>query len=77
MDKQFTSCLKCRNGVLLPLSDYGRDGAPASAPIIATLADGRRVVATPRPEILASLAGRSLVGETVRVSGGHPVEYTL
>ncbi len=28
MDKTFTTCLKCRNGVLLPLSDYGRDGAP-------------------------------------------------
>ena len=56
---------------------YGRDGVPASAPIIATLVDGRRVVATPKSEILASLAGRSLVGETVRVSGGHPVEYAL
>jgi len=28
MDKNFTDCLKCKNGVLLPLSDYGRDGAP-------------------------------------------------
>lgn len=25
---QFTPCLKCDVGVLLPLSDYGRDGAP-------------------------------------------------
>ena len=25
---QFTRCLKCDAGVLLPLSDYGRDGAP-------------------------------------------------
>jgi len=25
---QFPSCLKCHTGVLLPLSDYGRDGAP-------------------------------------------------
>jgi hypothetical protein len=24
----FTSCLRCEKGVLLPLSDYGRDGAP-------------------------------------------------
>ena len=24
----FTSCLKCNTGVLMPLSDYGRDGAP-------------------------------------------------
>ena len=25
--KDFTECLKCHGGVLLPLSDYGRDGA--------------------------------------------------
>lgn len=24
----FTKCLSCNTGVLLPLSDYGRDGAP-------------------------------------------------
>ena len=24
----FPRCLKCENGLLLPLSDYGRDGAP-------------------------------------------------
>jgi hypothetical protein len=24
----FPRCLKCENGILLPLSDYGRDGAP-------------------------------------------------
>jgi hypothetical protein len=28
MEKEFTDCLKCKGGVLLPLSDYGRDGAP-------------------------------------------------
>ena len=27
-DHSFPACLKCHNGVLLPLSDYGRDGAP-------------------------------------------------
>ena len=27
-EQQFTRCLKCDAGVLLPLSDYGRDGAP-------------------------------------------------
>jgi hypothetical protein len=27
-DRSFPACLKCHNGVLLPLSDYGRDGAP-------------------------------------------------
>lgn len=25
---RFPTCLKCKEGVLLPLSDYGRDGAP-------------------------------------------------
>jgi hypothetical protein len=25
---EFPDCKKCDNGVLLPLSDYGRDGAP-------------------------------------------------
>lgn len=28
MTEVFTGCLKCNKGVLLPLSDYGRDGAP-------------------------------------------------
>ena len=27
MDKTFPACLKCNTGVLVPLSDYGRDGA--------------------------------------------------
>ena len=27
-DRSFPACQKCDNGVLLPLSDYGRDGAP-------------------------------------------------
>jgi len=27
MDQHYPSCLKCGRGVLLPLSDYGRDGA--------------------------------------------------
>lgn len=26
-DREFPSCQKCSSGVLLPLSDYGRDGA--------------------------------------------------
>jgi len=26
--KEFPACKKCNEGVLLPLSDYGRDGAP-------------------------------------------------
>ncbi len=28
MPDTFTSCLKCNKGILIPLSDYGRDGAP-------------------------------------------------
>lgn len=27
MESGFPECLKCSDGVLLPLSDYGRDGA--------------------------------------------------
>jgi len=27
-DLRFPSCQKCDAGVLIPLSDYGRDGAP-------------------------------------------------
>ena len=27
MEITFPSCLKCERGVLVPLSDYGRDGA--------------------------------------------------
>ena len=28
MDLRFPECRRCNDGVLLPLSDYGRDGAP-------------------------------------------------
>ncbi|MBD3374927.1 hypothetical protein GF406_07840 [candidate division KSB1 bacterium] len=27
MEKQYPACLKCQQGVLIPLSDYGREGA--------------------------------------------------
>ena len=27
-NREFLNCRKCDNGVLLPLSDYGREGAP-------------------------------------------------
>ena len=27
MEKVYPECLKCKHGVLIPLSDYGRDGA--------------------------------------------------
>ena len=28
MENAFPECMKCSKGVLVPLSDYGRDGAP-------------------------------------------------
>ena len=28
MEAKFPECRKCTSGVLIPLSDYGRDGAP-------------------------------------------------
>ena len=28
MDNHFPPCLRCDSGILVPLSDYGRDGAP-------------------------------------------------
>lgn len=28
MRARFARCLRCKEGILLPLSDYGRDGAP-------------------------------------------------
>ncbi len=28
MDHDFPKCLKCDSGIMVPLSDYGRDGAP-------------------------------------------------
>ncbi len=28
MEKDWPACRKCGDGVLIPLSDYGRDGAP-------------------------------------------------
>lgn len=54
---------------------YDRTGAPTAAPIIARLDDGRRIVAIASEECLPDLAGRTLVGETVRVSGSHPPCY--
>jgi len=27
-DQGFPQCLKCEKGILIPLSDYGREGAP-------------------------------------------------
>ncbi|MEZ4333981.1 MAG: acetyl-CoA acetyltransferase [Myxococcota bacterium] len=56
---------------------YGRDGRVEAAPIIATLEDGRRVAARAEEALLPALAGRFLVGETVRVRGAGPPVYAL
>ncbi len=56
---------------------YDRNGGVASAPIIATLGNGQRVVALADEAMLPELAGRSLVGETVQVRGASPPLYTL
>jgi acetyl-CoA C-acetyltransferase len=48
---------------------YDRAGRVARAPVIADLADGQRVAAHATPAALEKLAGRNLVGETVRVDG--------
>ena len=55
---------------------YGRDGKVEAAPIIASLPDGRRLAACADEQILSSLAGLSLVGQTVRVRGANPPTYT-
>ena len=52
---------------------YDRDGSVARAPVIADLDDGRRVVAQADPALLPDLAGVSLVGRRVRISGEPPI----
>jgi acetyl-CoA C-acetyltransferase len=52
--------------------EHHREQGPVSAPIYARLQDGRRVVAVPEEADAAkALAGRSLVGEKVRVRPGR------
>ncbi len=48
---------------------YERDGARSAVPVIATLDDGRRVVAKADAATLAKLPSTSLIGERIRVSG--------
>ncbi len=55
---------------------YGRGGSVASAPVIATLEDGRRVVARAARDQLEGLGDRNVIGERVEVSGS-PLEYRL
>lgn len=54
---------------------YGREGEVEAAPIIAELPDGTRLAARADESILGTLAGRSLVGESVQVSGESPPTY--
>ena len=55
---------------------YGRDGAVSGAPVVADLPDGQRIVAGADPSLLPDLAGESLVGKTISVSGS-PLVYKL
>ena len=55
---------------------YERDGSVKDAPVIATLEDGRRIAARADEEVRASLAGESLIGARIRVSGS-PLRYQL
>jgi acetyl-CoA C-acetyltransferase len=50
----------------------GLDGEPISAPVIARLDDGRHVALAADESDLPGLAGRSIVGERVQVSGSPP-----
>jgi acetyl-CoA C-acetyltransferase len=55
---------------------YGADGAVETVPVIARLHDGRRVAAVVAADgDLAALAGRSLVGARITVSGAPPVAH--
>ena len=56
---------------------YDRSGAVSGAPVIARGADGARMVAVAAPDVLPSLSGRSLVGESITVSGSEPPTYTV
>jgi acetyl-CoA C-acetyltransferase len=52
--------------------EHDRDAGPVRAPVYATLADGRRVVARPaHASIPAELSGRSIVGDPVTVHSGE------
>ena len=53
---------------------YARDGSVEEAPVIATLDDGRRIAAQADESIRESLAGTSLIGTRVRLSG-TPLNY--
>ena len=51
---------------------YDRDGTPTSAPIIATMTDGQRIVAKAATQDLPDLAGRNIAGSRVTITGSPP-----
>jgi len=51
---------------------YGTDGQVTAAPVVARLADGRRIAAAAEVAELPALAGRNLVGERIWVAGTTP-----
>ncbi|HLI72786.1 MAG TPA: hypothetical protein VKU86_02825 [Acidimicrobiales bacterium] len=51
---------------------YDPSGTVTAAPVIARIADGRQIAACAEPAAQPSLAGSSLVGSTVHVSGSPP-----
>ncbi len=55
---------------------YARDGAVESAPVVATLGDGRRVFAHAEASLLPDVPGVSLVGRQI-ILNGSPAIYTL
>ncbi len=56
---------------------YGRDGSPSFAPVIATLPDGKRICAVADDDTLPTLAGRTLEGQTIQVTGAAPPTFRL
>ena len=54
---------------------YDREGNPTSAPVIASLPDGRRIVARAAESDLAGLAGCNIAGSEVQVSGSPPTYH--
>jgi acetyl-CoA C-acetyltransferase len=58
--------------VLAATVTSGRQGEAIAAPVIARLDDGRHIALAADESDLRGLAGRSIVGERVRVSGSPP-----
>jgi hypothetical protein len=62
--------------VIASTVSYDPRGGVSAAPVIARLDDGRQIAAAAAEDQLAPLAGRSLVGLRVHVSG-NPPRYRL